>query len=198
MTYAIQSERPRELFQELVLEALARQDVKASDESARYLVHLLDDFVRPDHIAARAVMANDMTLAELLCRALGSEGSRRFTLLKHTGDVALFMAGFFPVCVRRSAASLDYHRNLGGYAYNSAASDSHSTPVASLFRELSEGFDNFVNVLGEVSDCCCAHDDANLLQLYEKWQQTGSPHTAKILRQAGVVLPPHSRRQEPC
>ena len=34
--------------------------------------------------------------------------------------------------------------------------------------------------------------------LYEKWRQTGSPHTAKILRQAGVVLPPHSRRQEPC
>src|SRR3970040_835374 len=94
-------ETSTEYFRELVERAMARQGVASSELSSYYLVQLLDTFVAFDPTYAESEGENGTPPPELLCRALACEGGRRFRLLKFTGDVALFMSGFFPDSVTR-------------------------------------------------------------------------------------------------
>ncbi len=197
MTDRIRPETPKRFFHGLVEQAILRQKLDSSPSSRSYLVQLLDEFVRVDGPTLEGSEALDPTLAELYCRALESSGSRRFRLLKITGDRALFVAGFFADSLSRALVNPDYYIKMGGRAYGGAASLSHSVGIGSLFRELAEKFGRFVEVLEEVSDHCAAHDDTNLLRLYEKWLATGNPHTAAVLQRAGVVLRPDSQGGEP-
>ncbi len=190
MTAAIQPETPKELFRELVEKALARREVEPDSTVAFYLVTLLDDFIRPESIARRAGLETESTLAELFCTAIGTEGARRLTLLKYTGDLALFVSGFFSDSLAGKTANVDYYIRMGSTAYGTAAAHTRRPILASVFDELAREFAGFVDVLGEVSERCAVNDETNLLRLYERWKATGSPRTAAVLRGAGVVLRP--------
>ncbi len=198
MTAAIQPETPKELFRELVGEALARREVEPDSAVAFYLVTLLDDFIRPETIARRAGLEPASTLAELYCAAIGAGGPRRLTLFKYTGDLALFVSGFFADSLGGRSAGVDYYIRMGSTAYGAAANHARRPTVASLFDELAREFAGFVDVLGEVSERCAINDESNLLRLYERWLATGSPRTAAVLRGAGVVLRPDQDDLPPC
>ena len=91
MDKLVHSETPVMLFKELVENAMARQGFASSELSSFYLVQLLDNFVSFDDLYRGAELDKDQTLAEILGDALQSEGRRRFTLLKFTSDLALFV-----------------------------------------------------------------------------------------------------------
>ncbi len=190
MTAAIQPETPKELFRELIGEALARREAEPDSTVAFYLVTLLDDFIRPESIARRAGLEPASTLAELYCAAIGAGGARRLTLFKYTGDLALFVSGFFGDSLGGSSADVDYYIRMGSTAYGAAAVHTRRPTLASLFDELAREFAGFADVLGEVSERCAVNDESNLLRLYERWLATRSPRTAAVLRGAGVVLRP--------
>jgi hypothetical protein len=57
---------------------------------------------------------------------------------------------------------------------------------ASVFAELAEKFQDFVDVLSEVRDAARGSDDADVLRLYETWLRTGSPRAARLLRRLGI------------
>ena len=183
----LHSETPVEYFKEVVERVMARQGFRSSELSSFYLVQLLDDFVALDHRYTRAEVEVDATLAELLCGAIASEGERRFARFKLTGDVALFMSGFFSDSIARKRVELDYYMRMGGYAYGRAAQLS-LTDTASVFVELSAKFGRFVDVLNEVSEESSLTDAAGVLRLYERWLQTGSKRSEKRLRQEGILL----------
>jgi hypothetical protein len=188
MTQTIARQTPKELFRDLVQEAMEHQALDSSDLSSYYLVALLEDFVRPDRRFAALGMAGSEALAEIFCRAVAEAGPRRHALLKLTGDTSLFLAGFFPESLDRAALGMDYYIRLGGCAYGTAAGESPNATTAAVFDELAARFVQFVDVLGEVSEQCALLDDTNLLRLYQQWQETGSERAAALLRKAGVVL----------
>ena len=187
MTSFLNSETPVEYFKEVVERVMARQGFHSSEHSSFYLVQLLDDFVALDRRYADAEVEVDSTLAELLCGALASEGASRLTRFKLTGDVALFVSGFFSDSVARKRVELDYYVRMGGYAYSRAAGLSPND-VASVFQELSAKFGRFVDVLNEVSEESSLADHAGILRLYERWLQTGSKRSEARLREHGVLL----------
>jgi hypothetical protein len=188
MTQSIEQRTPRELFHDLIHQAMEHQKLDSSEDSCFYLMNLLDEFVRPERRFAALGMAGDEALAELYCRAVAEAGPRRLTLLRLTGDTSLFLAGFFPDSLGRRAVGMDYTIRLGGSAYGTAAGECRNTATAELFDELAAHFVRFVDVLAEVSEQCSLRDDNNLLRLYQQWQESGSPRTATLLRRAGVVL----------
>jgi hypothetical protein len=55
-----------------------------------------------------------------------------------------------------------------------------------LFRELSEKFPKFVDVLANVGTQAHFQSEQNLLKLYELWTETRSDRVAKQLREAGL------------
>ncbi len=183
----LHSETPVEYFKEVVEKVMARQGFRTSELSSFYLVQLLDDFVDLDRRFTQAEVEVDTTLAELLCGAIASQGERRFARLKLTGDVALFVSGFFSDSIARRRVELDYYVRMGGYAYGRAARLSPND-AASVFHELSAKFGRFVDVLNEVSEESSLTDAAGVLRLYERWLQTGSKRSENRLRQEGILL----------
>jgi hypothetical protein len=193
MEKLLRPESSAEYFKELVEKAIARQGVTSSELSSYYLVQLLDDFVAPDQRYAEMEVEKETPLAELLCYALASEGKRRFALLKFTGDLALFVSGFFSDSIARKRMDLDYYVRLGGYAYGGAARVG-PFEIAEVFMELAHKFPRFVDVLNEVSEESAISENAGILRLYERWRQTGSRRSEALLRREGIVLADASRR----
>jgi len=183
----LHSETPVEYFKEVVEKVMARQGFRSSELSSFYLVQLLDDFVALDHRYTQAEVEVDAPLAELLCGAIASQGDRRFARFRLTGDVALFLSGFFSDSIARKKVELDYYMRMGGYAYGRAARLSF-TDAAAVFHELSAKFGRFVDVLNEVSEESSLTDEAGVLRLYERWLQTGSKRSENRLRQEGILL----------
>lgn len=193
MENLLRPETSTEYFKKLVERAMARQKVSSSELSSYYLVQLLDNFIAFDQTYAEMEVDKETPLAELLCLALASRGVRRFHLLKFTGDVALFMSGFFSDSVTRRLNDMDYYVRLGGYAYGGAARLS-ARDAAPVFQELALKFVRFVDVLNEVSEESALVETGGILRLYEKWRQTGSPRSAALLRREGILLRSESRR----
>ncbi len=193
MENLLRPESSTEYFRELVERAMARQRVSSSELSSYYLVQLLDNFVAFDAMYAEMEVDKETPLAELLCQALASHGARRFHLLKFTGDVALFMSGFFSDSVARRLNDVDYYVRLGGYAYGGAARLS-ALEAAALFEELAHKFVRFVDVLNEVSEESAIAENAGILRLYERWRQTGSRRSEALLRREGILVGEGSRR----
>lgn len=187
MDKVLHSETPVEYFKEVVEKVIARQGFRASELTSFYLVNLLDDFVVADRRYGQAEVEVDATVAELLCGAIASEGERRFARFKLTGDVALFVSGFFSDSIARKRIELDYYRRMGGYAYTSAAQLSPND-AASVFHELSAKFGRFVDILNEVSEESSLTDAASVLRLYERWLETGSKRSENRLRKQGILL----------
>ena len=190
---SVHAQTPTEYFRELVEKAIARQRLTSSEVSAFYLVQLLDSFVRPDRAYLDAGIDYDQPLAHLLCEAIASGEARRFTLFKATGDLSLFISGFFSDSVMRKPVDFDYYVSLGGYAYGRAARLSAHQTAAEVFEELSQKFSRFVDVLTEVSEASTLTDHTSLLRLYEKWLRTGSERTGAMLRDLGVLPVPGSK-----
>ena len=188
MEKLVQRQTPAEYFKELIDKALERQKIDSSELSSFYLVHLLDRFVRRDRPYAELGVGEDPQLAELLCRALMANGRRRLALLKVTGDVSLFVSGFFSDSLTQKLVDSDYYVRMGGYAYAKLAKLSGHQTMVAVFSELSLKFVQFVDVLNEVSEASALTDNKSLLRLYEKWLRTGSKRSEALLKDKGVLL----------
>ncbi|MEM1202319.1 MAG: hypothetical protein AAGN66_03725 [Acidobacteriota bacterium] len=182
----IHREQPMAFFKTRVEEALDHQGVEASDDSAFYLVSLLDGFVCPKGGYGDVGPHPEHPLGELLLLALHQRGARRFAMLKLAGDLSLFLSGFFAASLERRRVDLRYYIHVGESAYGNAAADCYPRSGAPLFEELSARFVQLSNVLHRVAETCGGGDPTNLLRLYERWLVTGDGRTAETLERRGV------------
>jgi hypothetical protein len=172
-----------EYFKELVDGALSHQGLATQELTAFYVVHLLTSFLqRP----ASGDHADETPLGFRLAQALESGGIRQRTRLKHIGDVALFVSGFFSDSLNRKLVDVDYYVSIGGCAY-SALSRVETDTFSPVFAELGTKFEGFVDVLSEVSERTSCSSNVDLLRLYEKWLKTGSRRSGQLLVERGVV-----------
>jgi hypothetical protein len=172
-----------EYFKELVDGALSHQGLATQELTAFYVVQLLTSFLqRP----ASGDDADETPLGFRLARALESGGIRQRSSLKHIGDVALFVSGFFSDSLNRKLVDVDYYVSIGGCAY-SALSRIETDTFSPVFAELGTKFVGFVDVLSEVSERTSCTSNVDLLRLYEKWLRTGSRRSGQLLVERGVV-----------
>ncbi len=183
MDTLLHSETPVEYFKEVVEKVMARQNFRSSELSSFYLVKLLENFVAIERCEA----GPEATIAELYCEALRSRGRARFTKLKLTGDVALFVSGFFADSIVRRRVELDYYMRMGGTAYGRAAGLS-PRDAGAVFVELSQKFRRFVDVLNEVSEESALTDAPSILRLYGRWLESGSERSKRLLEREGILL----------
>jgi len=184
-TELVRGETAIEYFKELVEGALEHQGVAAHELTAFYVVQLLTGFVRRQR-------SDDEPLALQLAQALQTGGAHQRTSLKQIGDVSLFLSGFFADSLRRKLVDVDYYVSLGGFAYG-ALSRVETDTLSPVFAELAEKFARFVDVLSEVSERSSCSSNADLLRLYERWMKTGSPRSAQLLAERGVVPIPSAK-----
>ena len=191
--------QPESFFHEALQEAVSHQNLSICEETLLYLRNLLTAFIQTDqlyqHSETGAVLK---PLAGMYADALEARSiEERDDVLRHLGDVALFISGLFPQSLSRSLVDVDYYINMGGSAYGYLA-DSQRRRPDSVFRriysELSIQFARLVDILAEVGDSTVLRNDRDILRLYEIWLASGSEHAAGKLRRLGLVPVPVGRQ----
>ena len=187
----VSGETPVEFFREQLGKAMEHQRVATSAFTEFYLVNLLAACIRGESLPRPEPGFDEMPLALLYARSLQADRHDRARLLRAMGDTALFVSGFFASSLSESAGSLKYYCDLGGHAYACLAHDHEATTSAGpqVFGELSAQFRRFVDVLSEVSELSRLSTPHSVVQLYERWLQTGSQRAAALLVERGIT--PH-------
>ena len=184
----VREESPLEFFKEQLERAMERQKVSTSAFTEHYLVSLLAGCVRGDGLPAPDSGYEEMPLALLYAQALRSSRHERARLLRVMGDSALFVSGFFADSLTRTLVDLAYYRAMGGQAYARLSREHANLGYApDVFFELSGRFTEFADVLSEVSEATRLVSDRSVLQLYERWVQTGSRRAAVLLAEKGIA-----------
>lgn len=181
----------REFFRESLDAALARQQTCADDHTVHYVVNLLTLYTRAEELYADAPDGRRLPpLAVILERALAAETEReREAALQRLGDLALFMAGFFPDALARKPVDVDYYIRMGGAAYGALAERPRAgTALAAIFAELAGNFARFVDAIGEISDLGRRYTSRDVIRLYELWLATGSRRARARLDALGVPV----------
>lgn len=189
----IPSHNVREFFRDSVGEALSKQSIQAEDHTVHYVVELLTLFTRAEafHEAGQHGARTLRPLALMLNDAVDAPTEAdRDRAMRRLGDVALFIAGFFPDTFARRSVDVDYCIRMGGGAYSWLAERARYSAqmrvFGSIFAELAEKFPAFVEVLGEISDLGRRYTPEDVLRLYELWIRTGSARADRRLRELGV------------
>ncbi len=189
----VRPEDAGEFFEHALQSAIHRQGFRPCHETTLYLRKLLTDFIHSDRLFEHSVDGLQLRpLAGMYAEAVNAETvERRDSMLRRLGDVALFIAGLFPQSLSRSLVDIDYYINMGGSAYGYLAESRQIATGTSafkmIFRDLSEHFAGFVDVLAEVGDSTSLANDRDVLRLYEMWLCSGSNNAAGKLQQLGIV-----------
>lgn len=182
----------QEFFKDSVSEAMRRQKLKAEDQTAYYVVNLLTLFSRSEALYERTQSGIGLKpLAIMLAEAADTPNhGERHLALQRVGDVSLFVAGFFADSFAEKAVDVDYYVHMGGSAYGSLSEHVRGTPqgkaFGSIFSELAQKFQEFVDVLNDVRHKAQSKQDHDVLRLYELWLRTGSKRAEGLLRSLGI------------
>jgi hypothetical protein len=179
---------PVEFFREQLMKAMEHQRVSTSAFTEHYLVNLLAVCVRGEALPRPEPGFDEVPLALLYLRAIHASRAERARLLRTTGDLALFVSGFFADHLADQPSHLRYYRALGGQAYAALSAEHESGNKLSppVFSELSARFREFSDVLSEISEATRLSNPASVVRLYERWRETGSPRAAALLSRAGI------------
>jgi len=182
----------REFFRDSIGTAMKSNRLTADHHTAHYVVNLLTLFARAEafHDPADGVDGRK-PLALMLADALDAPTpEQRCFRLQRLGDISLFIAGFFAYDLQHSVVDMDYYVSMGGGAYYSLSMETRGTvrgrAFGTVFAELGEKFQHFVDVLNDVRDQASTSSDVDVLRLYELWLKTGSKRAARLLRQQGI------------
>ena len=182
-------EHPLELFRDLVAGALSHRKLRVQEVTEFYLVQLLARFLERGELFTAGAEGEDLEpLALLLLRALNESRQRRWEGLRKLGDTSLFLSGFFPDWVARTAMDPSYYVAMGERAYGTLATSRGPAGSAELFGEMSSRFEDLVDVLAEIAEMQDLRSNRGLVRLYERYLHTGSQRVAEQLRARGVAL----------
>lgn len=186
----------REFFHDSIQAAIVSNHLAIEQQTTHYVVNLLTLYARSEALFEAAEPGpGSRPLALMLADATeASSCEGRNVALRRLGDVALFVAGLLAEGLHHRTVGIGYYVRMGGSAYGTLATALPANPrgraFAAVFTELSQKFAEVVDVLNEVlGDARYAAregGDRNVLRLYETWLTTGSPRSARLLRQLGI------------
>lgn len=135
---------------------------------------------------------SDKPLTLLLAKAMDAVGHERFERLRHIGDGVLYTTGFFEEYLERRGIEQSYLEELGARAYATAGRMLliDRSDQGGVFSELADRFHMFVALVHDVAESLrvgAAHSQRALVQLYERWLNSGSESLAAALATRGLV-----------
>lgn len=169
-------------WQALVKDAESTSHLTLDVELESYLVFLLGRFnQRPD-------IANCLLATEFLSSL--EKNPQQKDSLREVGDKCLLFAGFFPEQAEKKRVKIKYFIELGQTAYVQLASLS-KTHLASLYRALSCGFVNLMEILHAIRGLSSPSNELTPLQAIELWTDVESKYALTILRRhtASLIIP---------
>jgi hypothetical protein len=154
------------LWHEVVLAAENRCSIVLSGDLESYLISLLMRYSNKPEVAQQL-------FAKAYLQALEKQHCQRKVLLQDVGDQCLLYAGLFPAQAEKRNVKITYFVNLGRSAYATVSNTAYD-----LYWGLASQFVALMDVLQ------CIREPQTLLplQAYEQWNELGSQHALRILK----------------
>ncbi|OZG71756.1 hypothetical protein BTA51_19140 [Hahella sp. CCB-MM4] len=111
----------------------------------------------------------------------------RCLILRHLGDLALFLGALFPENYARRGILKDYFIGMGGGAYDYLSENADQN--RHIFSELATKFARMLELVAKTCSKQNPFDANDVLNLYQRWRQSGNPRIAEQLRALGINLP---------
>ena len=188
----------KEFFNELVEEACQKRSVETFPQVTGYLVDMLVFFVNTDNLYDDEDLSGRKTrktLAEMFLKAGNAQRGVRLGLLKRLGDTALYVSGFFGESLQRQTVDLDYYKEMGETAYDNLSKSVNEDLSARVYREFSQKFVQFVDILTYISAKAIRPAENNLLQVFERYVTTGSELARDQLLNQGLITVPNTGKK---
>lgn len=189
-----------DFFHEAVESAFVERRFSTFPSARSYLVRLLEYYVPAvnlfDEVDENGRRTKS-TLAETFLRAMNSDPHLRSDMLKKMADRALYITGFFSDSLQRKVIDVDYYAEMGVSAYGFLADSSREDLSAKVYREYSEKFVAFSEILATISSQARIQDEANIMRLYETYAKTGSDFARERLLERGLIAVPLADLKKP-
>jgi hypothetical protein len=186
----IRKENLLSYFEKMVSAAAFNQNLEMDDCLRLYLVNLLAYYLKTENLCPRDIDSLHEPLAIIFKKATESEGHSRYKLLKHLGDISLYISGFFSDSINKKSVGIEYYISMGSTAYDvlSISFDSKRSSIKhnEIFCQLSRDFANYVEVFSEISEKALLTSNKDIMKLYEKWLKTKNERTAQLLEEHGI------------
>ncbi len=154
-----------------------RHHLSVSPEARAYAIGVLGDYLRSDNHPFD-------TVTESQARCAGPAS------FKQLGDYCLFLFGYFYERSRERGFS-ELHRHVGSSSYQRYSTFLHSHGFRdSLFDELSQRFDDFAILIGDLR--LEQITDQHLLELYSRHLRNPSERYKALLEAKGILFPESS------
>lgn len=108
----------------------------------------------------------------------------RCLILRQLGDLALFLGALFPQNFARRGIHKDYFVGMGGGAYDYLSENAYQN--RHIFSELADMFARLLELVAQVCERQNPFDASDVLELYQRWRETGDPRLADQLRGLGI------------
>ena len=179
-------------FRERLTEVSGEEHPPPREETLWYLAALLTRFGDSDQVFCRD--GDGLTLrplALLYSDAHEAETVReRCLILRHLGDLALFLGALLPDFFVRRGLGKDYLVGMGGGAYDYLSENAPDN--RHVFSELAARFTRMLQLVAGACSREAPFDAREVLGLYRRWLASGDPLIARQLQAVGIE-PPHSR-----
>ena len=177
-----------QFFREVVGSVRQRRAYVATSTAESYIAGLLADHAHPSDEDREF----DKPLTIQLAQALSAVGTERFQRLRRFGDGVLYTTGFFGEYLESRGIAQSYFEELGARAYATAGRMLvlDKAEQNGLFVELADQFHMFVALVHDVAESLrvvAARTERALVQLYERWLNSGSEALAAALATQGLV-----------
>ncbi len=180
-------------FHKELLLAAKSQSIETEEHTLYYLGNLLNQFSETNSLfeaTDEGLMFKPLALIFADANAAPSL-HMRYQQLRRLGDIALFVAGVLPHSLSKKLVNIDYYIGMGSSAYACLARIAEGSTRLAAFKiiheELARNFEQFVELLNEVSEHAHFSSDQHLLELYEMWIRTGSERIKERLSEAGII-----------
>lgn len=170
------------------------EDNPPQEDTCWYLGNLLERFSRDDALFSHQDGRRSIRpLALLYGDALEtSDGRERCLILRHLGDLALFLGALFPEHYARRGIQRDYFIGMGSGAYDFLADNAaHHRHV---FAELAGSFGRMLELVSRSCHRYRRYSASEIMAIYQRWLASGNPAEAEVLARLGISLahPPKS------
>lgn len=180
-------ETPRDFFTELIEDAAkTTQRENFHPLSYTYLSELLVSFLHTDKLFGIEKGPSKM-LAEQWLESQNYDLNAKIIRLKRLGDTSLYVAGFFASSFKRKLINQSYYIQIGEMSFLSLSKIVGEPEFEDVYGHFSSHFTSYVDILTEVSQKVNIQKTGDLLELFERYIDSGSEWAEKQLIAEGMV-----------
>lgn len=173
-------------FRERLLEVSDELKSTPQEDTIWYLSNMLARFGDSDELFSYEEGKHHLTPLALLYNDAreASTNRERCLILRHLGDLSLFLGALLPESFTRRGIGKDYLVGMGGGAYDYLSENSHSN--RHVFSELATTFTRMLQVVAKACSKQHFFDASDIFSLYQRWLQSRDPIIAQQLQAIGI------------